>query len=63
MLPQGLPTERDDKKKAIPTDEEVKADKVEYHVKGFGVKGSARSSTIKIRVAKALKVKTRTSEI
>lgn len=42
VLPQGLPTTSDGKKKAIPTDDRLKADKVEYHVKGSGDKGSEK---------------------
>ncbi|MCC9136935.1 hypothetical protein ACFSKU_05205 [Pontibacter silvestris] len=42
VLPQGLPTSGKDRKKVIVTDDKVKKDKVEYHVKGSGDKGSEK---------------------
>ncbi|WP_181885025.1 hypothetical protein [Pontibacter diazotrophicus] len=42
VLPKGLPTNNDKRKKVIVTDDKVKADKVDYHVKGPGDKGSEK---------------------
>ncbi|PRY09968.1 Rho termination factor-like protein [Pontibacter ummariensis] len=42
VIPQGMPTEGDTRKKVIMPDEEIKEGKVEYHVKGSGNKGSEK---------------------
>lgn len=42
ILPQGLPSSGKDRKKVILEDNKLKADKVEYHVKGAGDKGSEK---------------------
>lgn len=42
VLPQGLPTNGNKRKKVIVTDDKVKSETVEYHVKGPGDKGSEK---------------------
>ena len=42
VLPQGLPTESNDRKKVILTEEKLDKEKVEYHVKGKGDRGSEK---------------------